>query len=613
MNYRRMIILFLWLFAAFSGCASAQSIHYTTANAHSHNDYEHSLPFYDAYARHFGSIEADVWAIHGTLYVAHNRNQVAAGRTLRNLYLDPLIHRLKVNKGKAYSNGQPLQLLIDFKSSYSDVMPILTKEFRPFRKYFDVAHNPNAVRIVISGSMPPPDSLHFFDPIFTFDGRLGNRYPAKDLRRVTLVSANVQKLVRWKGEETLNASQQHILRQVIDSVHQQHKLIRFWATPNTDQAYRTLMHLGVDYIGADSLAKLEFLLRGEGVLRIGDTTSLRLNQIQVVGTHNSYKVAIDTALMSIIRKMNPAAALSLSYAHLPITEQLDKGARNLELDVYYDPKGGRFADPYGLELLKKKGLPYKPFDPSHKLMEPGLKIFHVSGIDFRSHHLLFRDQLRELRAWSKEHPNHVPVFITMNTKDGHIDINHVTQPLPFTETALDSIDMELKKYLGKDQIIIPDMVRQKGKTLRESVMENGWPALDSVRGRFLFILDQHGEKMQRYIKHHPSLKGRMMFVDAPESYPEAATMIINNPIRDQARIQKMVREGFIVRTRADANTREAREDNYTRWKAAKKSGAQIITTDYIVPSLTFSSPYHVGLGVIYREDPLFVLKRRDTH
>jgi len=148
------------------------------------------------------------------------------------------------------------------------------------------------------------------------------------------------------------------------------------------------------------------------------------------------------------------------------------------------------------------------------------------------------------------------------------------------------------------------LVRRKGKTLRQSVVEDGWPSLDSVRGRFLFILDQHGEKMQRYIQNHPSLKGRMMFVDALENYPEAATMIINNPIADQARIQKMVREGFIVRTRADANTKEARNNDYTRWEAAKKSGAQIITTDYIVPSLTFSSLYHVGFANTLRKDPV---------
>ena len=384
---------------------------------------------------------------------------------------------------------------------------------------------------------------------------------------------------------------------------------RYDATINHYNVLRTIEELyGLDNAGPANEKPIEEIWnwgqQGNNTEKSNTTSSLKLNQIQVVGTHNSYKVAIDTALMDIIREKSPESARSLSYAHLPISDQLDKGARNLEYDVYYDPEGGRFVHPYGLELLKKRGLPYKPFDPSNKLEEPGLKVFHVVGLDFRSHHLLFRDALTELKTWSEQHPDHVPIFVTMNTKDGAVEMKEITKPLPFTETALDSIDMELAKYLGKDQLITPDMVRQKDKTLKESVTEIGWPLLDSLRGRFLFILDQSGEKMELYIKHHPSLKGRMMFVNAPESYPEAATMIINNPITDQEKIQNMVRQGFIVRTRADADTEEARKNDYSRWEAAKKSGAQIITTDYIVPSQTFSSSYQVKFADIYRLNPV---------
>lgn len=239
----------------------AQPHHYSTANAHSHNDYEHALPFYDAYARHFGSIEADVWAMKGKLFVAHARSQVEPEKTFKKLYLEPLIQRLKVNKGKPYKNGRHLQLLIDLKSPYYEALPLLEQVLKPYKKYFDLTHNPDAVRIVISGNMPPPDSLHFFDPVFTFDGRLGNHYPEEDLKRVILVSANVQNLVSWINGESLSQSKQKILHHKIDSIHHKNKLIRFWGTPNTDQAYQMLMKLGVDYIGTDDLPRLECLLK----------------------------------------------------------------------------------------------------------------------------------------------------------------------------------------------------------------------------------------------------------------------------------------------------------------------------------------------------------------
>lgn len=238
----------------------AQPTHYTTANGHSHNDYEQALPFYGAYARHFGSIEADIWAVNGKLMVAHDKAGIRPDRTFKNLYLHPLLKRLKVNNGKAYRDGQPLQLLIDLKSSYSKTLPLLKKTLAPYYSYFDLGHNPNAIRIVISGEMPPPDSLRYFDPVFTFDGRIGNQYAKKDMQRVVLISANVQKFVDWEREQPLQTSEFERLKNMVDSIHQQKKLIRFWGTPNTSQAYQTLMSLGVDYIGSDKLQLLACLL-----------------------------------------------------------------------------------------------------------------------------------------------------------------------------------------------------------------------------------------------------------------------------------------------------------------------------------------------------------------
>jgi alkaline phosphatase len=75
MNELRLVLLILFSFLLCE-LGFSQLSHYTLENAHSHNDYEHALPFYSAYARHFGSIEVDLWAMNDTLFVAHARNQV---------------------------------------------------------------------------------------------------------------------------------------------------------------------------------------------------------------------------------------------------------------------------------------------------------------------------------------------------------------------------------------------------------------------------------------------------------------------------------------------------------------------------------------------------------
>src|ERR1700685_1152454 len=71
-----------------------------------------------------------------------------------------------------------------------------------------------------------------------------------------------------------------------------------------------------------------------------------LNDIVTVGTHNSYKQAIDPKLFAFLMQQAPKIAPALDYAPpLTLSEQLDDGARAIEIDVAYDPQGGRFAHP----------------------------------------------------------------------------------------------------------------------------------------------------------------------------------------------------------------------------------------------------------------------------
>src|SRR5215469_9273162 len=88
----------------------------------------------------------------------------------------------------------------------------------------------------------------------------------------------------------------------------------------------------------------------------------RINQIQVLGSHNSYKRAIDPALWQLLVKNDPKRYLPLEYSHITFSEQLDLGLRKLEIDVVYDPKGGLYAKPLGLSL-EKAATNVPPYDP----------------------------------------------------------------------------------------------------------------------------------------------------------------------------------------------------------------------------------------------------------
>ncbi|KEO75905.1 phosphatidylinositol-specific phospholipase C1-like protein [Anditalea andensis] len=317
---------------------------------------------------------------------------------------------------------------------------------------------------------------------------------------------------------------------------------------------------------------------------------IKLNDIQIIGSHNSYKIGIEKPLLDYLMKTRPTLS-GLEYEHIPLSEQLDLGLRSLELDVYYDPKGGHYTDPRGLDIIKSLGAIPEPFDVENKLMEPGLKVFHVQDIDFRSHQLLFRDALIDLKKWSNDHKGHTPIIITINAKDD--EIPQMRKPLPFSAEALRSIDIEIRGILGEDHLITPDRVRGKFETLEEAVLAQGWPLLDEVKNRFLFVLDEGTAKTDAYLTSYPGLKNAVLFVNKEEGDPNAAFRIINDPIKDFDKIQQLVSLGYMVRTRADADTKEARENDHRKFHMAKASGAQVISTDYYIPSTFFKSDYKI--------------------
>lgn len=313
-----------------------------------------------------------------------------------------------------------------------------------------------------------------------------------------------------------------------------------------------------------------------------DKCTARLSDIQVIGSHNSYKLSIPAAELGLIEAQAPEWALALDYGHLPLTEQLDLGMRQLELDVYYDPQGGLYKDPLGPRLV---GAAYD----ASGLEQPGFKTLHVQDVDARSTCLQFTQCLSEVQAWSAGRPDHVPMLILINAKQAPIDLPNSTIPLAFDAAAFDALDAEIRSVFGEDHLLTPDDVRGDAETLRDAVFADGWPALSETRGQVFFALDEPPAVVEVYRRGERSLNGHAMFINstAPDA-SDAAYFTINDPVEAGANISARVSEGFVIRTRADANTMEARSGDRTRLDAALASGAQYISTDYYQPRAEWS-------------------------
>lgn len=315
--------------------------------------------------------------------------------------------------------------------------------------------------------------------------------------------------------------------------------------------------------------------------------NLRLNDLQVIGTHNSYKLAIAPDELAAQRARDAAGAEALDYAHAPLHEQLELGMRSLELDVYYDPKGGRYAHPPGA-----LGQGYGDAGPwsrevAARMQRPGFKVMHRADIDFRSQCMVFVQCLEQIRAWSQTHRDHAPILILINAKDAK-GVAGSTPPLPFDGPAFDALDADIRSVFAADELITPDRVRGDAASLRAAVLAGRWPTLAQSRGKVLFALDEDARKVALYRGKRRSLEGRAMFVNGDESAPDAAYLTLNDPVAQGERIARAVAAGFLVRTRADADTVEARRNDPRRREAAFASGAQYISTDYPKPDLRLS-------------------------
>lgn len=305
---------------------------------------------------------------------------------------------------------------------------------------------------------------------------------------------------------------------------------------------------------------------------------LPLNALQFIGTHNSYKLAIPPDELAAHRAVDAAGAEGLDYAHPPLPAQLDLGVRTLELDVYHDPHGGRYLEPPGAHRRGYAAPPWPARDLA-RMRAPGFKVMHLQDIDFRSSCVTFVQCLEQVRDWSGAHPWHAPIMISVNAKDGAGGPG-ATPALPFDAAAFDALDAEVRRVFGSTQLFQPAQLRGTHRNLREAVGADGWPALGRLRGKVFLVLDEGPAKRAIYRARGPS---PAMFVASDRIEDDSAIAILNDPLGQRRDIARALEAGLLVRTRADADTREARTGATQRREAAFASGAQFVSTDYPRP------------------------------
>merc|ERR1712230_199144 len=116
---------------------------------HSHNDYWRKEPLFSALKAGCSGVEADVWLYGEELYVGHTSASLSPQRTLRSLYIDPLVKILdQQNPITSFhpsvesprsgvfdtKPAQTLVLLIDFKNDGAAIWPYVADQLGPLRQ-----------------------------------------------------------------------------------------------------------------------------------------------------------------------------------------------------------------------------------------------------------------------------------------------------------------------------------------------------------------------------------------------------------------------------------------------------------------------------------------------
>jgi alkaline phosphatase len=238
-------------------CRPASAQKFDASNIFAHNDYEKPDPFYTAYGRQVGYIEADIHLVDGKLLVAHDTATLSAAKTLAALYLEPLKNKIAENAGHVYPDaGRSLALMIDLKTDAGATLGALAR----LLKKYPLIIKCKTLNITVSGNMPPPDQWTSYPTFIKFDGRPGIVYTDKQLARITLISASFKSYTQWNGNGSLPKEDRDKITEVIRSAHQKNKPFRFWATPDFANAWMKMMDLDVDVLNTDNVTQLSDFL-----------------------------------------------------------------------------------------------------------------------------------------------------------------------------------------------------------------------------------------------------------------------------------------------------------------------------------------------------------------
>ena len=330
---------------------------------------------------------------------------------------------------------------------------------------------------------------------------------------------------------------------------------------------------------AEQVTRLEAMRNGEVVTvdeqRFAgfdiDDPRIQFNEVRLLASHNSYKKTLPDNIYQLSVPIFGADRFKeFLYEHSTPVNQLGNGVRGLEFDF--------------------------------RSQTDGFKIFHGPIVDNGSNSPDLAMTLEELSLWSRANPGHLPVTILMEPKDDPSFMNPNFQKM--NRERFKELDNTIRDILGEDRLITPADLMGDCASPAELVETNAWPSLQSLRGKFLFMLHPHRTYTDLYINMDKTLRTQVLVpavwhYELDKFYPYTAFVIYNDPEIEP--IRALVDRHYIVRTRMD----NLLFYDEPRKERALASGAQILSTDLekdvIRPQLEYVAYLDLEYTALLRE------------
>ncbi len=290
----------------------------------------------------------------------------------------------------------------------------------------------------------------------------------------------------------------------------------------------------------------------DGDLQAELQKGIKFNELRFIGTHNSYQTEKTDEYKELYGNVSDLTAGLVDkekamFFSETLTIQLNMGIRSLEMDI---------------ETIDDKG-------------NISFTCMHAPYTDMTTSCYDFELALEEIKMWSDNNPDHLPVTIIIEPKSSFLPMENMKE---FSLDYAVVLDGMLRDTLG-DKLFTPaDMLRDY-ETFGEMRRADDWCKASDTLGKILILLHEC-DVTEEYIAVDEAVKTQAMFPMLREKDIDrecTSFILANDPnsfigIKNEAVFEKRV----IARTRADKYTEISSEQRNN----ALSCCAQIVSTDY---------------------------------